>query len=75
MTRIVYKKLFSLHDPQDVLRSKKAGIYQGSDGKFYLCDGNNSPMSFLEGAPTSGGTIGNETLIYDEDLQAFVIKE
>lgn len=71
MAIIQYKKIFSLHDPQDVLRSKNAGIYEGSDGKLYICDGKSPPVSFQKGTSTNL----TESTEYDEDLKVFIIKK
>lgn len=71
MSKISYKKIFSLHDPHDILKSKNAGIFEGSDGKLYVCDGKNPPMSFQQGSTVSF----SESTEYDEDLKAFVIKK
>lgn len=71
MYKITYKKIFSLHDPHDILKSKNAGIFEGSDGKLYVCDGTNPPKSFSQGAPVSL----SETTEYDEELKAFIIKK
>lgn len=71
MSKLTYKKIFSLHDPKDPLKSKNAGIYLGSDGKMYVSDGISPPICFLSGSTTP--TALSESTIYDEDLKAFII--